>query len=118
MLHTGIDLHKRDLVVTTVDAAGQPVKTARLRTTRPAVTAYFGSLGVETGDQRAVVESTATWYWLADLLRAQGIALTLGHSKYIKAISYAGRAPCAVAQPATGEDRRRRRGHPRPAPPE
>jgi hypothetical protein len=62
MLHTGIDLHKRDLVVTTVDAAGQPVKTARLRTTRPAVTAYFGSLGVETGDQRAVVESTATWY--------------------------------------------------------
>jgi len=89
MLHTGIDLHKRDLVVTTVDAAGQPVKTARLRTTRPAVTAYFAALGVAAPEQRAVVESTATWYWLADLLRAQGIALTLGHSKYIKAISYA-----------------------------
>ena len=89
MLHTGIDLHKRDLVVTTVDASGQPVKTARLRTTRPAVTAYFGSLGVAAPEQRAVVESTATWYWLADLLRAEGIALTLGHSKYIKAISYA-----------------------------
>ena len=44
---------------------------------------------------------------LADLLRAEGIALTLGHSKYIKAISYAGRSPCAAAQPATGEDRRR-----------
>jgi transposase len=86
MLHTGIDLHKRDLLVTTVDSAGQPVKTARLTTTRPAVTAYFAALGSE---QRAVVESTATWYWLADLLRAQGIALTLGHSKYIKAISYA-----------------------------
>ena len=86
MLHSGIDLHKRDLTVTTVDAAGQPVKTARLRTTRAAVTQYFAALGPE---QRAVVESTATWYWLADLLRAQHIDLTLGHSKYIKAISYA-----------------------------
>ena len=28
-------------------------------------------------------------YCLADLLRAEGVALTLGHSKYIKAISYA-----------------------------
>jgi transposase len=86
MLHSGIDLHKRDLVITTVDATGQPVKTARLRTTRAAVAGYFAPLGP---DQRAVVESTATWYWLADLLRAQGIALALGHSKYIKAISYA-----------------------------
>ena len=59
MLHSGIDLHKRDLTVTTVDAAGQPVKTARLRATRAAVTAYFAPLGSE---QRAVVESTATWY--------------------------------------------------------
>ena len=89
MLHTGIDLHKHDLVVTTVDATGQPVRTARLRTSRPAVTAYFASLGATPADQRAVVESTATWYWLADLLRTQGIALALGHSKYIKAISYA-----------------------------
>lgn len=87
MLHSGIDLHKRDLTVTTVDAAGQPVKTARLRTTRTAVTQYFAAFGAEP--QRAVVESTSTWYWLADHLRAAGVDLTLGHSKYIKAISYA-----------------------------
>jgi len=62
------------------------VKTARLRTTRAAVTQYFATLGPE---QRAVVESTSTWYWLADLLRDQGVGLTLGHSTYIKAISYA-----------------------------
>ena len=89
MLHTGIDLHKRDLTVTTVDAAGQLVKTARLRTTRAAVTGYFAALGAEPSEQRAVVESTSTWYWLADHLRAAGVDLTLGHSKYIKAISYA-----------------------------
>jgi hypothetical protein len=83
MLHSGIDLHKRDLTGTTVDAAGQPVKTARLRTTRAAVSAYFAALGPE---QRAVVESTATWYWLADPLRERGVDLTLGHSKYIEAI--------------------------------
>ena len=53
MLHTGIDLHKRDLVLSTVDAAGQLVKTARLRTTRAAVSAYFAPLGPA---QRAVVE--------------------------------------------------------------
>jgi transposase len=86
MLHTGIDLHKRDLTATTVDATGEPVKTARLRATRAAVTQYFAALGPE---QRAVVESTATWYRLADLLRERGVDLTLGHSKYIKAISYA-----------------------------
>ena len=86
MLHSGIDLHKRDLTVTTVDADGQLVKTARLRTTRAAVTPYFAALGPE---QRAVVESTATWCWLADHLRAAGVSLTLGHSTYIKAISYA-----------------------------
>jgi transposase len=89
MLHSGIDLHKRDLTVTTVDATGQPVKTARLRTTRTAVTQYFAALAADATEQRAVVESTATWYWLADLLREQHIDLTLGHSKYIKAISYA-----------------------------
>lgn len=86
MLHSGIDLHKRDLVINTVDGAGEVVKTGKVPTTRAAVTGYFRALGPE---QRAVVESTASWYWLADLFRAEGIALILGHSKYIKAISYA-----------------------------
>jgi hypothetical protein len=72
MLHSGIDLHKRDLVIHTVAPAGVVVKTDKMPTTRAAVTAYFRALGRE---QRAVVESTASWYWLADLLRAQGIAL-------------------------------------------
>lgn len=86
MLHSGIDLHKRDLVISTVDGTGAVVKTGKVPATRAAVAAYFARLGPA---QRAVVESTASWYWLADLLRARGIALTLGHSKYIKAISYA-----------------------------
>jgi transposase len=86
MLHSGIDLHKRTVVLATVDATGQCVKEAELPTTRAAVTAYFAA---QPGPHRAVVESTATWYWLRDLLVPLGVDLTLGHSKYIKAISYA-----------------------------
>jgi transposase len=86
MLHSGIDLHKRDLRITTVDPTGEIVQEGRVPARRGPVASYFRALG---RDPRAVVESTATWYWLADLLRTEGVALTLGHSKYIKAISYA-----------------------------
>src|SRR5215212_4899156 len=86
MLHSGIDLHKRTVVLTTVAADGQPVRDAQLPTTRAAVRGYFAAL---PGPHRAVVESTATWYWLRDLLVSAGVDLRLGHSKYIKAISYA-----------------------------
>lgn len=86
MLHSGIDLHKNDLVIGTLDSAGVLVRQKRLRTQRPVVAAYFHSL---PGPHRAVVESTASWYWLADLLRAEGVELTLAHSKLVKAIAYA-----------------------------
>ena len=115
MLHSGIDLHKRTIALSTVTADGQPVRDAQPPTTRAAVRAYFDAL---PGPHRAVVESTSNWYWLRDPLAGAGVALRLGRSKYIKAISDAGRAPCAAAQPAAGEDRRRGRRHPRAAAPE
>src|SRR5215207_452034 len=86
MLHSGIDLHKRTVVFSTVTADGLSVRDAELPTTRAAVRGYFAAL---PGPHRAVVESTATWYWLRDLLASAGVDLRLGHSKYIKAISYA-----------------------------
>lgn len=86
MLHSGIDLHKRTMVIATVDEEGRAVADAELPTSRQAVAAYFARLG---GPHRAVVESTATWYWLRDLLVGEGIDVRLGHCKYIKAISYA-----------------------------
>ena len=86
MLHSGIDLHKRTIALSTVAADGQPVRDAQLPTTRAAVRAYFDAL---PGPHRAVVESTSNWYWLRDLLVGAGVDLRLGHSKYIKAISYA-----------------------------
>ena len=86
MLHSGLDLHKRTVVLSTVTADGQPIRDTRLPATREAVRGYFAAL---PGPHRAVVESTATWYWLRDLLVGEGIDLRLGHSKFIKAISYA-----------------------------
>lgn len=86
MLHSGIDLHKNDLVIDTLNSAGTFVEQRRLRASRPAVAQYFRSL---PGPHRAVVESTASWYWLADLLEDEGIELTLAHSKLVRAIAYA-----------------------------
>jgi transposase len=86
MLHSGIDRHPRSMTIATVATDGQPVQDATLPTTRAALRAYFGAL---PGPHRAVVESTANWYWVHDLLTSAGIDLRLGHSKYIKAISYA-----------------------------
>jgi transposase len=86
MLHSGIDLHKRTIVLSTLDAEGERIAEAELPTSRTAVRSYFAA---HPGPHRAVVESTATWYWLRDLLVPLGVDLKLGHSKYIKAISYA-----------------------------
>ena len=86
MLYSGIDLHKRTVAIHTVDAARTVVRTADLPTNRTAVSAYFATLD---GPHRAVCECTSMWYWLRDLLVAQGIDLRLAHAKYLKAISYA-----------------------------
>jgi len=53
---------------------------------RESLTAYFAALA---GPHRAVVECTGMWYWVRDLLGAQGTDLRLGHAKDLKAISYA-----------------------------
>ena len=86
MLYSGIDLHKRSLVIHTVGEDGSAVREAEFATARPALSAYFATL---PGPHRAVVECLGSWYWVRDLLGPQGIDLRLGHAKYLKAISYA-----------------------------
>jgi transposase len=86
MLFSGIDLHKRSLVIHTLDAEGATTREAELRSDRAAVMAYFGTL---PGPHRAVVECVQSWYWLRDLLAPAGVDLRLAHAKYVKAISYA-----------------------------
>jgi hypothetical protein len=77
MLHSGIDLHKRTIVLSTVDPQGARVADTELPASRAAVRSYFAA---HPGPHRAVVESTATWYWLRDLLIPLGVDLKLGHA--------------------------------------
>jgi transposase len=87
MLHSGIDKHKDNCFIVTVNDQGTIVREARVKNTVAALTAYFQSFGKE--EHRAVVESTTGWYWLDDLLTSLGIELILAHAKYLKAIAYA-----------------------------
>ena len=92
MLYSGIDLHKRDLVIATVDATGQSVAAKRIRPTNQAVRAYFEQFSLES-EHRAVVEATRSWYWLNDVLRtmppATPVTLTLANPGRLRAISAA-----------------------------
>ena len=48
MLFSGIDLHKRSLVIHTLDADGTTTREAELKSDRGAVLAYFGTLAGRT----------------------------------------------------------------------
>ncbi len=86
MLYTGVDLHRRLIVVCTVDENGSIVARSRMKTDPALVSEYFR----QWPDQhRAVVECTTGWYWFSDLLRSLGVGIVLAHAKYLKAISYA-----------------------------
>ena len=88
---TGLDLHKRSVTATTLDAAGTVVATAKMPCRADALLAYFAQ---QPGDHRAAVECTTGWYWVRDTLtdRADGgptVDLHLAHAKGVKAIAAA-----------------------------
>lgn len=86
MLFSGIDLHRRLIVICTVNADGTVVARVNMKTDPHAVVAYFRQWAEP---HHAVVECTSNWYWLCDLLRSLDIVVVLAHAKYLKAISYA-----------------------------
>ncbi len=86
MLYSGVDLHRRLIVICTVDENGAVLARTRMRNDREQIIQYFHQW---PDQQRAVVECTTGWYWLCDLLRSLGITIVLAHAKYLKAISYA-----------------------------
>jgi transposase len=86
MLYSGVDLHRRVIVLCTVDENGTIIGRTKIKTQPDLVTAYFHQWSAE---HRAVVECTTGWYWFCDLLRSIGVPVVLAHAKYLKAISYA-----------------------------
>ena len=86
MLQHGIDLHKRTIVIATLDQKGSLVRRSKIPATRPDLLRYLDSL---EGPHRAVVEATGSWYWVADLFRARGVELKLAHARQLKAVAAA-----------------------------
>ena len=82
MLYTGIDKHKDNSFLTTVNSEGTIMKQERVRNTDFSFREYFRPLGNDP--HRAVVESTSGWYWVEDVLQGFGIPLVLAHAKYFK----------------------------------
>ena len=101
MLYIGIDLHKRTVVIATVDETGKVHSEASLPTSRSAVARYFHWLPEPTV---ATVEATSSWHWLRDswmtwpvatlraakrvvvpcrLFEQQDVPLTLAHAKFV-----------------------------------
>ncbi len=76
MYYTGIDEHKDNCFLTTVNDVGVVVKSGRIRNDPVLILDYFQS---HPGPHGAVVESTASWYWLSGLLDSQGIELVPAH---------------------------------------
>jgi len=86
MFYTGIDLHKKKSYLTTVDESGTILKRQNIHNRHINFQNYFASM---TGIHKATVETTGSWYWLADLMQTLNIDLVLAHAKFVKAIAYA-----------------------------
>src|SRR5688500_2078653 len=85
MLHS-IDLHKRVLQLATMREDGQEVlQEARMPACRKALSTYL--LQWPGYRHKVVVETTGSWYWVDDLLRAHGAHLTLAHATKVEAIT-------------------------------
>ena len=87
MLHA-IDLHKRSLEVATMcaDGEGEP-RVVRMPACERALGSYLRQWPANR--HRVVVETTGSWYWIADLLREHGAELKLAHASKVEAITAA-----------------------------
>jgi len=81
--YCGIDLHVKTMYVCILDTAGQVLVHRNVPST-PA--AFLEIVAPCRAELVVAVECMFTWYWLADLCAAEGIAFVLGHALAMKAI--------------------------------
>lgn len=86
MYYTGIDLHRKTSFITTLDENGKIIKKRNLPNDETQIMEYFTGLQEST---HVVIESTANWYWLYDLLTEQGIPTVISNPAKTKAIASA-----------------------------
>jgi transposase len=81
--YCGIDLHTKTMYVCILDREGQVLVHKNLPSNPEA---FLAAVAPYRDDLVVAVECIFTWYWLADLCAAEGIAFVLGHALYMKAI--------------------------------
>src|SRR6266849_2623914 len=81
--YCGIDLHVKTMYVCILDAAGQVLVHRNWKSTPEA---FLEIVAPYRDDLVVAAECMFTWYWLADLCAAEGIAFVLGHALAMKAI--------------------------------
>ena len=81
--YCGIDLHVKTMYVCILDAAGQVLVHRNVKSTPEALLEIVAPY---REDLVVAAECMFTWYWLADLCAAEGIAFVLGHALAMKAI--------------------------------
>jgi len=86
MYYTGIDLHRKTSFITTIDDSGKIVFRRNFANREADILDYFVSLD---GSTKIVIESTCSWYWLHDLLKAHNFAVVISNPLKTKAIASA-----------------------------
>ena len=81
--YCGIDLHVKTMYVCILDTAGQVLVHRNVPSTPEA---FLEVVAPYRDDLVVAAECMFTWYWLADLCAAEGIAFVLGHALAMKAI--------------------------------
>jgi transposase len=81
--YCGIDLHVKTMYVCILDSAGQVLVHRNVKSTPEA---FLEIVAPYREDLVVAAECMFTWYWLADVCAAEGIAFVLGHALAMKAI--------------------------------
>ena len=81
--YCGIDLHVKTLYICILDTTGQVLVHRNVKATPEA---FLEVVGPYREDLVVAAECMFTWYWLADVCAAEGIAFVLGHALAMKAI--------------------------------
>ncbi len=72
--YVGIDLHRRRSVIVRVSSKGEPLSTTRVANDPVAIMEAVADAGSKP---EMVLEATYGWYWLVDLLQAEGASVHL-----------------------------------------
>lgn len=88
MMFHAIDLHKRTLEVATLMGGDEgEAQVVRMPASERALGSYLAQWPASR--HRVVVETTGSWYWVADVLRERGAELKLAHAAKVQAITAA-----------------------------